>query len=59
MAHSEYLDARDKCDLVHDYSELGKLLTELKMIGGCCDTDHTHLNEISRNWMENDDNGKL
>jgi S-methylmethionine-dependent homocysteine/selenocysteine methylase len=42
------LDAGDKCHLASDYRELMKLLPELKVIGGCCGTDHSHIGLICR-----------
>ena len=50
---SEHLDAGDKCALASEYSELRKLLPNLKIIGGCCGTDHTHIEEICAHWIEN------
>lgn len=42
----EHLDAGDKADLAKRYKELDALLPNLKVIGGCCGTDHTHVAEI-------------
>lgn len=43
---SETLDHGDKCLLAEDYQELRTLLPELKVIGGCCGSDHSHLEMI-------------
>ena len=45
---SDTLDAGDKALLARGYQELTELLPELKVYGGCCGTDHSHLQEISR-----------
>lgn len=46
----EHLDAGDSCELAHNYLELRRLLPNLKVIGGCCGTDHTHIDEICVHW---------
>lgn len=46
LDESETLDAGDKCLLASDYRELMHLLPELKVIGGCCGTDHSHIGLI-------------
>ena len=43
---SDTLDAGDKCMLAESYSSLFELLPNMKVIGGCCGTDHTHLEHI-------------
>ena len=40
------LDTGDKCLLASGYAELFTLLPSIKVIGGCCGTDHSHLDEI-------------
>jgi homocysteine S-methyltransferase len=40
------LDAGDRHQLAEDYRALERLLPDFKVIGGCCGTDHTHLEEI-------------
>ena len=47
---SEVLDAGDKCELAIDYQELRKILPNLKVVGGCCGTDLTHVEEICMLW---------
>ncbi len=46
LDNSETLDIGDKCQLAHNYVELKELLPSLMIFGGCCGTDHTHLEEI-------------
>ena len=51
MSHEELdeceeLDTGDKQLLSQGYEELNKLLPNLKIIGGCCGTDHTHIAHI-------------
>lgn len=46
LDESDSLDAGDKCLLASDYRELMRLLPELKVIGGCCGTDHSHIGLI-------------
>jgi S-methylmethionine-dependent homocysteine/selenocysteine methylase len=42
----EILDAGDKAELAKGYLQLRSLLPELRVIGGCCGTDHTHMETI-------------
>lgn len=56
-SHSEldectHLDAGNKYDLSEGYKELDELLPNLKVIGGCCGTDHSHIEEISKYWID-------
>ena len=46
LDESEYLDSGDKHELAERYQELKKLLPNLNVIGGCCGTDHTHIEQI-------------
>ena len=46
LDESDTLDAGDKCLLANGYNQLFDLLPSLKVIGGCCGTDHSHLEEI-------------
>lgn len=48
LDESETLDAGDKCLLADGYKQLFQLLPAFKVIGGCCGTDHTHLEEICK-----------
>ena len=52
MSHAELdeapeLDAGDPLELGHDYRDLMALLPRLRVLGGCCGTDHRHIGEIS------------
>ena len=42
------LDAGDPEELGRDYLELMRLLPNLRVLGGCCGTDHRHIGAISR-----------
>ena len=46
LDESNSLDTGDKCLLAQGYAELFDLLPNLKVIGGCCGTDHSHLAQI-------------
>lgn len=46
LDESETLDIGDKCQLAEGYVQLRKSLPNLRIIGGCCGTDHSHLEEI-------------
>ena len=43
LDESETLDTGDKNLFVEGYKELKQLLPELRVIGGCCGSDHSHL----------------
>jgi len=53
LDESETLDVGDKQQLAKDYNNLKNLLPGLNVIGGCCGTDHTHLEVICREWFGN------
>jgi S-methylmethionine-dependent homocysteine/selenocysteine methylase len=46
LDESENLDAGDKKVLAQGYLQLRTLLPELKVVGGCCGTDHEHVAQI-------------
>lgn len=46
LDESETLDEGDKVLLANCYVELNRLLPELRVIGGCCGTDHTHIEKV-------------
>ena len=48
LDESEHLDRGDKHDLAKNYQTLHTLLPNLKVVGGCCGTDHTHVEEICK-----------
>ncbi len=52
LDESDTLDIGDKQQLAKDYSKLKNLLPSLNVIGGCCGTDHTHLEVICREWFK-------
>ena len=52
MSHDELdeapeLDAGDPDELADDYRGLMRVLPRLKVLGGCCGTDHRHVGAIS------------
>jgi S-methylmethionine-dependent homocysteine/selenocysteine methylase len=52
MSHAELdaapeLDAGDPVELARDYRDLMARLPNLRVLGGCCGTDHRHVGEIS------------
>ena len=52
MSHEELdeapeLDAGDPRELAEDYRGLMRLLPNLRVLGGCCGTDHRHVGAIS------------
>lgn len=44
----EVLDAGDPTDLAARYAALGSVLPDLHIVGGCCGTDHRHVEPIAR-----------
>ncbi len=52
LDESEVLDEGDKDALARGYKELKTLLPNLNVIGGCCGTDHTHLEKICEMWFQ-------
>jgi S-methylmethionine-dependent homocysteine/selenocysteine methylase len=51
LNESNTLDAGDKIELAKNYIELKNYLSNFNIIGGCCGTDHTHLEEICVRWF--------
>lgn len=47
LDEAEELDAGDPVELGRQYAELRKLLPRLRVVGGCCGTDHTHIDQIA------------
>jgi len=47
---SETLDIGDRLSLAADVRDLRTKLPDLKVLGGCCGTDHMHLDAICRAW---------
>lgn len=52
LDESETLDEGDKEQLARKYKHLKTLLPNLNIIGGCCGTDHTHMEEICKVWFD-------
>lgn len=52
LDESETIDTGDKCKLAEGYGEIFTLLPNLCIIGGCCGTNHTHLEEIGHLLLE-------
>jgi S-methylmethionine-dependent homocysteine/selenocysteine methylase len=52
LDESETLDVGDKGQLARGYKHLKTLLPNLSIIGGCCGTDHTHMEEICKVWFD-------
>lgn len=51
LDESETLDVGDKEKLAIKYQELKAILPNLNVIGGCCGTDHTHMDTICEAWF--------
>ena len=52
LDESETLDIGNKEELARGYQHLKSLLPSFSIIGGCCGTDHTHMEEICKVWFE-------
>ena len=52
LDESETLDVGNIEELASKYQELKTLLPNLNVIGGCCGTDHTHMNKICEAWFD-------
>jgi S-methylmethionine-dependent homocysteine/selenocysteine methylase len=50
LDEAEELDAGDADELAADYVALRARLPELRVLGGCCGTDHRHIDAMSRAW---------
>ena len=48
LDEAEELDAGDPAELAEHYVELRAALPELRVLGGCCGTDHRHIDAISQ-----------
>lgn len=47
LDEAEELDAGDPTELGRQYAELRRVLPGLRVVGGCCGTDHTHIEQIA------------
>lgn len=54
LDNSTTLDTGDKCLLASGYHELKHLLPNLKVVGGCCGTDHSHIAKICEVLVHDD-----
>lgn len=45
------LDDGDPVQLAREYRALGDRLPSLNVLGGCCGTDHRHIEAICRTWL--------
>ena len=48
---ADELDAGDPADLAMRYLALRERLPELRLLGGCCGTDHPHVRAIGETWQ--------
>ncbi len=48
LDQAEELDRGDPHELGEDYRRLRTLLPALRVVGGCCGTDHDHIDHVSR-----------
>lgn len=54
LDESEFLDTGDKCLLANKYLAIKKILPNLKIVGGCCGTDHNHIEKILEAFIKNE-----
>ncbi len=52
LSHAELdaatdLDSGNPAELGHDYAQLGRMLPNLRVFGGCCGTDHRHVEAMA------------
>ena len=50
LDEAEELDMGDPEELANEYVALGERLPGLTVLGGCCGTDHRHVDAMSRAW---------
>ncbi len=48
LDNAEELDRGDPVELASEYASLQAILPDLRVVGGCCGTDHEHVSEITR-----------
>jgi S-methylmethionine-dependent homocysteine/selenocysteine methylase len=51
LDQAEELDEGDPEELAHEYVALRERLPWLTVLGGCCGTDHRHIDAMSRAWI--------
>ena len=49
--HSRSIDEGNLEELASDYVALRSRLPELRVLGGCCGTDHRHIDAMSKAWL--------
>ena len=54
LDEAEELDSGNPDELASDYLALRSKLPNLRVVGGCCGTDHRHIDAISRAWTGSD-----
>lgn len=50
LDEAEDLDRGDLDELASDYRRLRAILPDLRVVGGCCGTDHEHIERIVSGW---------
>ena len=50
LDEAEELDEGDPEELAHEYVAVRERLPRLTVLGGCCGTDHRHIDAMSRAW---------
>jgi S-methylmethionine-dependent homocysteine/selenocysteine methylase len=48
----ESLDSGDPEELANEYAALRERMPSLTVLGGCCGTDHTHVEAMCAVWLE-------
>jgi S-methylmethionine-dependent homocysteine/selenocysteine methylase len=51
LDEAEELDSGDPEELAHEYLALRERLPSLAVLGGCCGTDHRHVDAMSAAWL--------
>ncbi len=59
LDESTDLDAGNPVELGHEYRALGTLLPKLRVVGGCCGTDHRHVAAIGNYFRPVDSSNYL
>ncbi|WEX12031.1 homocysteine S-methyltransferase family protein [Chelativorans sp. AA-79] len=52
LDNSNVLDPGDPVELARDYTRLRRMLPNLSVFGGCCGTDHRHIEQICFSCLE-------
>ena len=51
LDEAEELDEGDPVALAHDNAALRDMLPSVRLLGGCCGTDHRHVEQIAATWQ--------